>query len=62
MKVKKIKLEDVKNCHGSTNWSAVRKQTDAEIEDAVSKYRDAKLLSEHELAQMRRASSEQGAQ
>lgn len=60
--MKKIKLEDIKNSHGSTNWAAVSKQTDADVEEIASKSSDAKLLSEPELAQLRRVSSEQGAQ
>jgi hypothetical protein len=60
--MKKINLKDIKNSHGSTNWTTVRKQTDAEIKEAALKSQDAKLLSVLELAQLRRAGSEQGAQ
>jgi hypothetical protein len=60
--VKKVKLEDIKNSHGSTNWSAVQNQSDVEIQEAASKSQDAKLLSEHELSQLQRVNSEQGAQ
>lgn len=59
--MKKIKLEDIKNSHGSTNWNELKKQTDADIEKAA-KHSDAKLLSEYELSQLRRDNSEQGAQ
>ena len=59
--MKKIKLEDIKNSHGTTNWNELKKQTDADIEKAA-KFSDAKLLTEIELSQFRRDNSEQGAQ
>lgn len=58
--MKKIKLEDIRNSHGTTNWSELKKQTDADIEKAA-KHSDAKLLTEIELSQFRRDNSAQGA-
>lgn len=59
--MKKIKLEDIKNSHGSTSWNELKKQTDADIEKAA-KHSDARLLTEHELSQFRRDNSEQDTQ
>lgn len=58
--MRKVKLEDIKNSHGTTNWSELKRQTDADIEKAA-KCSDAKLLTEHELSQFYRNNSEQGA-
>jgi len=59
--MKKIKLEDIKNSHGTTNWNELKKQGDVDIEKAA-KFSDARLLNEIELSQFRRDNSEQGAQ
>ncbi len=55
--MKKIKLEDIKNSHGSTNWPELKKQTDADIEKAA-KFSEANLLTEVELSQFRRDNNE----
>ncbi|WP_226648102.1 hypothetical protein [Microbulbifer variabilis] len=50
--MKKIKLEEIKNSRGSTNWEAIKNQSDSDIERAA-KNSDAKLFSEIELSQFR---------
>ncbi|GAB2190274.1 hypothetical protein MAH1_18820 [Sessilibacter sp. MAH1] len=50
----KIKLQDVKNSRGSTNWNELKKQTDTDIEK-VAKSSEAKLLTNIELSQFRRS-------
>lgn len=54
----KIDLKDVKDSRGNTNWPAVMKQTDADIEKNTSKSIDTKPLTVIELAQLRRAERE----
>ena len=52
--MKKIKLDNIKNCRGTTNWAKVKQQSDAEIEQAANKSKAAPLLSILELTQLRR--------
>ena len=56
----KIKLKEIKNSRGSTNWDVVRRQTDEEIQKAASSSPDSKLLTEFEISELRRENSEQG--
>lgn len=58
----KIKLKDIKKSYGSTNWTKLQKQTDDDVEKAATSSKDSKLLTETELAQLRRAHSEQATQ
>ena len=37
MAIKRIKLEDIKNSHGSTNWIELHNKTDSEIEKETTK-------------------------
>lgn len=57
--MKRIKLDDIKTSAGATNWAAVKQQTDSDIEKKSMSSTESKLLTELELAQLRRASSEQ---
>lgn len=57
--MKRIKLDDIKTSVGATNWAAVKQQTDSDIEKKSTSSAESKLLTELELAQLRRASSEQ---
>ncbi|WDE11043.1 hypothetical protein [Thalassomonas haliotis] len=56
--MKKIKLEDVKNSRGTTDWANVRRQTDDDIAQSALKSKDAQLLTELELTQFYRAERE----
>jgi hypothetical protein len=47
----KVKLENIEKSVGSTNWTSVKKQTDADIERAA-KTSEAKLLTPVELSQL----------
>lgn len=57
--MKRIKLDDIKTSAGATNWAAVKQQTDSDIEKKSMSSTESKLLTELELAQLRRVSSEQ---
>jgi len=57
--MKRIKLDDIKSSDGATNWAAVKQQTDSDIEKKSMYSAESKLLTELELAQLRRASIEQ---
>lgn len=57
----KIRLEDVKNSRGATDWETVRKQTDEAIQKVAVTSSDSKLLTEFEISELRRENSKQGA-
>lgn len=57
--MKRIKLDDIKGTFGATNWVAVKKQTDEDIEKKSLASPESKLLTELELTQLRRARKEQ---
>lgn len=56
----KIKLKDIKESKGTTDWEKLKKQSDREIRENALSSQDAKLLSDYELTQLYRAKSEQG--
>lgn len=57
--MKRIKLDDIKTSAGATNWAAVKQQTDSDIEKKAKNHTESKLLTELELAQLRRPRSDQ---
>lgn len=59
--MRKIKLDEIKNSFGATNWVAVKQQKDDDIEQKPKSSTDSRPLTDIELLELRRVRSEQSA-